>query len=286
MLYRYWVVRYVPDSGRPDTVGVGVIASSSKTGDSATRFITRYRDIPDIGGPRKEFAEFLRGFEHDLAAYSVGQSQIGLDLHSSVFSYVERVRRQNYGLLQIDAPMPASGNSADEVADLLFARIIARSGETQHSTHRVTDLRRLARESYLRNGVVAKRLVERPKLEVKNGSAKIDIAVVSDKYQEIARAFSFLGNPSQELRDRVIAWNFQINKLRDEGASLFDVRRNQEVRISPDAPVLAVIEYPRTKGQVKIYNEASADWEELGIIPMTAEGLPHHINSVQELLVA
>ncbi|GGH57393.1 hypothetical protein GCM10007359_02470 [Rothia aerolata] len=182
--------------------------------------------------------------------------------------------------------MPASGNSADEVADLLFARIIARSGETQHSTHRVTDLRRLARESYLRNGVVAKRLVERPKLEVKNGSAKIDIAVVSDKYQEIARAFSFLGNPSQELRDRVIAWNFQINKLRDEGASLFDVRRNQEVRISPDAPVLAVIEYPRTKGQVKIYNEASADWEELGIIPMTAEGLPHHINSVQELLVA
>ena len=55
MLYRYWTVRYVPDSVRPDTVGVGVIVADEQNTDSASRFVTKVSDIPNIGGPRKFF---------------------------------------------------------------------------------------------------------------------------------------------------------------------------------------------------------------------------------------
>lgn len=66
MLYRYWTVRYVPDAVRPDTVGVGVIVADEQNTDSASRFVTKVSDIPNIGGPRKEFLASLNGLGEDL----------------------------------------------------------------------------------------------------------------------------------------------------------------------------------------------------------------------------
>ena len=99
MLYRYWTVRYVPDSVRPDTVGVGVIVADEQNTDSASRFVTKVSDIPNIGGPRKEFLASLNGLREDLKLRSATQSD--LDPTSTVNGFVERARRQGHGILQI-----------------------------------------------------------------------------------------------------------------------------------------------------------------------------------------
>ena len=115
MLYRYWTVRYVPDSVRPDTVGVGVIVADEQNTDSASRFVTKVSDIPNIGGPRKEFLASLHDFKEELDFRSV--SQLDLGPTSTVNGYVERARRQGHGILQIDPARPAAGISAQAMAD-------------------------------------------------------------------------------------------------------------------------------------------------------------------------
>ena len=71
MLYYYWTVRYVPDTVRPTTVGVGVVVSSQSTLDVACKFITNPSDIVDIGGPQENMIESLKDIEKEISNIGV-----------------------------------------------------------------------------------------------------------------------------------------------------------------------------------------------------------------------
>ncbi len=117
MLYYYWTVRYVPDTVRPTTVGVGVVVSSQSTLDVACKFITSPSDIVYIGGPQESMIESLKDIEQDI-------NNIGVS-SKNIYSYMDQLIRNSNGVIQFDNPRSASGVSSEEVARELYNRMIA-----------------------------------------------------------------------------------------------------------------------------------------------------------------
>lgn len=117
MLYYYWAVRYVPDTVRPTSVGVGVVVSSQSTLDVACKFITSPSDIVNIGGPQENMIESLKDIEKEI-------SNIGVS-SKNIYTYMDRLIRNSNGILQFDNPRSASGSSSDEVVRELYERMIA-----------------------------------------------------------------------------------------------------------------------------------------------------------------
>jgi hypothetical protein len=118
-MLQYWTIRYVPDPVRVDTVGVGVVVTSAT--EAAARFVTSVSEIPAIGGDRKSFLTALEGFQEEINA------RPGTD----VTPFIERVRRQGYNTLQVDAPRLAAGDDVEAALDDLYMRMIARPLRSQ-----------------------------------------------------------------------------------------------------------------------------------------------------------
>lgn len=113
-MLQYWTIRYVPDPVRVDTVGVGVVVAG--VSGAAARFVTSVSEIPDIGGDRESFLIALKGFQKEVNALP----------GSNVTPFVERVRKQSYNTLQIDAPRLVAGINVDTAVEDLYMRMIAR----------------------------------------------------------------------------------------------------------------------------------------------------------------
>ena len=118
-MLQYWAIRYVPDPVRVDTVGVGVVVASAT--DASARFVTSVSEIPDIGGDRESFLTALEGFQEEVNTLP------GAD----VTPFIERVRRQSYNTLQIDAPRLTAGADVEAALDDLYMRMIARLARSQ-----------------------------------------------------------------------------------------------------------------------------------------------------------
>lgn len=285
MLYHYWLLRYVPDTSRPDTVGVGLVVLGQDPTEVAVEVVRRYDEIPDIGGPRKEFMLILRDFERELVSYTLRQEGFSIAHTSSARSFIERLRRQNHGVLRIDAPIPASGESAQWLCDFLFDRLVTRRQPDSRETNRVAQIRNIAKKQYKQSPVITEHLFERPLIQLDKGSTKSDLAILTDSYQEINRAFSFAVRPTGSLRDRGLAFAHYIGKLRSQGAKV--QAKNREYHLMPDSTaVVALTEYPQTKSQIDIFKEATADWNDLGIDLLEPSQLPSHLMETEHKLAS
>ena len=112
-MLQYWTIRYVPDPVRVDTVGVGLVVASAT--DAAVRLVTSTNEIPDIGGDRESFLEALEGFQEEINTLPGAE----------ITSFIERVRKQSYNTLQIDAPRLVTGTNIDTAVEDLYMRMIA-----------------------------------------------------------------------------------------------------------------------------------------------------------------
>lgn len=280
MLYRYWTVRYVPDSVRPDTVGVGVIVADEQNTDSASRFVTKVSDIPNIGGPRKEFLASLNGLREDLKLRSATQSD--LDPTSTVNGFVERARRQGHGILQIDPARPAVGISAQAIADDLYRRIIDRSHEAR--AQNLTRVRSMVREGYEGSYIVEPYLAKKPKLEVLGDSVTVDLAVLGENYTELNSAFSFLADPSTEFRNRLKAFIADMNEVREGNVSVLQGADKKILHLSEDTPVIGYFEEPQGKEQGRLFESMLKRWEQIGVTPLSVDQAPEHVLEVEHKL--
>lgn len=113
-MLQYWTMRYVPDPVRVDTVGVGVVVAGATK--AAARFVTSVNEIPDIGGNRETFLIVLKGLQEELSSLP----------GTEVASFVERLRRNSYNTLQVDAPRLVAGTNVEAALDDLYMRMIAR----------------------------------------------------------------------------------------------------------------------------------------------------------------
>lgn len=281
MLYNYWIVRYVPDSLRPDTAGIGVIVVGKEHGDHAYRFVNSVSEIPQLGGNPQYALQALDALEDEIALFA-SEDALSLGTHRGFRQVVERARRQNYGVMRIDTPGQIVDESAQVAADALYQRLIHRESSTR--PHLVSRLREQAR-SYYTSSTYA-RLKEhtliRPTLSVHNAVERLDLAVATDEILEINSTFSFQSRADSNLENRVQAWTFSMSKLRKTGGHLSKGATTLDV--SPHVPITVLADEPRTDKQRQMYNRVTADWVDYNIEIVKPDWLEAHAGQLEQQL--
>ncbi|MFJ3030828.1 hypothetical protein ACIP5Z_02320 [Rothia terrae] len=274
MLYNYWLVRYVPDSLRPDTAGIGVIVAGENLGDNAYRFVQTVSEIPSLGANTQDAMQILHELEYQVSVF-ISDDSLPLGTHKDLRTLIERERRQNYGVVQIDAPGQIVDSSAHEAADALYQKLIFR--ETSSKTNRVSALRNEARQFYLNENFeqLRERTLVRPFVEVRHAREHMDLAVVDGDVREVSSTFSFRGRADSNLENRVQAWTYSMSKLRKAGGSLTHAKV-KDVEIPANVPILALVDDPVTPKQRQIYDRLTADWRDYQIEVLKPNHLEGH----------
>lgn len=279
MLYQYWLVRYVPDVARIDSASAGVITVGRDRGDAAFRFVESSLQLPAIGHSRTDFMRIARLFEQNLRFF-IENEGFSLGNSRDLRSFIERERRQNHGIFQIDSPGQIASINAAEAADALFDRLVFRQESVQRQ-QRVTVLKQQTKNVYEGYDFLRKNMVQNPILEVPHADERMDLAIVAQEVFEISSAFSFQGKASKGLRDRVRSWTYSMEKLRKSGGELLvDKRARHGSKVNKEVSIAAIVDLPINQRQQKIFYDSTSDWKDLGIKLVS----PHSIQSHAEKL--
>ncbi|WP_346844581.1 hypothetical protein [uncultured Rothia sp.] len=283
MLYQYWLVRYVPDSARPDTVSAGVVVGGEDPADCGAKFVPHAGSLPPIGTNREVFFRLLLQLSGEVSLF-IQQEKLPLGGIRDLRIFMERQRRQNYGIIQFDPPGQVVAPTVEEAVHLLYERLVFREN-LEVKQHRVSKLRSLARSEYESFSRLKEHTVVRPTIEIARAEEKIDLAVVSNEVLEISSAFSFRGLPSKALRDKILAWTYSMDKVRRFGGNL-ETQKKKRVLIPQRVPVLALVEPPSTTSQIALFNEATTDWGSLGIEMIRPDSVVQHAAILDHKLAA
>ena len=284
MRFRYWTIRYVPDSMRMDSVTMGIIVSSEEIVDIQVRTLNNYTEIPDIGGPRKEALRWVKKFISNLDEKFSWESELELDLSSTPSTYLEKNRIQFQNLVQLDRPRFAAGTNASEVANMLFMRLVAREHRRGRQQY-VTRVRSEVQNTYAAHSAIHRFMRKNPEVEVSHRDTPIDLAIVDSKIFELNTAFSFQSEPDSNLEHKIDAWTFRIEKLRDQGGTL-SLKKTGILDIPQNTPVVAVVDPPNTIKQRRLYNAVTRDWKDLGITQISPSALPAHAAKLDQRIEA
>ncbi|WP_237242519.1 DUF3037 domain-containing protein [Rothia nasimurium] len=272
-VFNYWLLCYVPDSARPDRVAVGIVVAGSTPGELAYKYVPRPNVIPALGGSRENFYLVLAGIDEDLQRFAQPH-ELPLGANNEVFNYMERMRRQNYGVLRVLEPGLVVDTDAETVANKLYNRLVDRPELNEHQPRRLTLLRRAAEETYAEFDVLREKVVTHPALSVKNFRDKVDLAVVSDQVWEISSAFTF-GNADKAVQDRIRSWSYTMAKVRSAGG-LIEPKNGKPIEVAANVPIRAVIEKPESKKQEELYLKVQDEWDDVGVETVFKDSLKTH----------
>lgn len=283
-VYNYWLICYVPDTARPDRVSAGVVVSGTLPGEVAFRGVPKATALPAVGDSREQFYQVLLALEEDLLHFAQ-PDELPLGAHHQVFNFMERQRRQNYGLIQFEEPGLVVEADVATAADKLYNRLVHHPEMNEHSPRRVTQLRKAAISAYAEFDLLKDKVVSNPALSVKNFRDKVDLAVVSDQVWEISSAFSFRNNADKPVQDRIRSWSYTMAKLRDSGG-VVEPKKGNRIEVTPEVPIRAVIDKPKGEKQRDLYVRVVDEWEEIGIDHVFKEDLSTHAAKLNHRLAS
>lgn len=284
MLYRTRTIRYVPDVAREEFVNIGVIVVGERPGDVAVRTLDAVSQIPEIGGPRDVALQAAQRIQRELVSFASDPGQLELDERSTVRSRLALMARNAYNMIQYGEERVADGTSAQSLADFLFDHLVVRDEPTRRM-RRLPRLRQDILTAYHEMPEVSPLVQRRPILDAGARSGGVDLAVVGEEVYELNSAFSFQGQPTRQAQERVDAWSFRMERLRNDGGQL-TLQSGRTLPVHDDIMIAAIVEMPRTSRQEELYQEVTAPWPSLGITEVTRDQLGIHARELEARLSA
>lgn len=281
-MYHYWTIRYVPDIMRLDTVGVGVIVAPEFGRDPVgIKFVETARDIFDIGGSRSEFVNYLADFAEDVKSHDLDNYLFNCD-NMSVYEYIERARRQNRGMMQIDPPQPIFGADSQELAEYIYRMLIYRPPQENQMSHGV-QLRREIQNIYKESIVISPYLQTRYRLGygVNTNPMDVVIGLPEHKYIEMTRSFSFRDALDQTLSDRLAAWSKRVEYLRKNGGEIYDSRKGLVAKVDKDVPLCVVVESGMSDKSKEWESQQLDIWQMLDIKVRQRSDVSVHLSNLE-----
>ncbi|WP_416377865.1 DUF3037 domain-containing protein [Auritidibacter ignavus] len=140
--YTAWVLRYVPNSIRGEFINIGILVGSYSA-DWAIRRVSNFKYANRLGGQAEALAPLLEEIEAliptkrtELAQSAQHSTPMTRPLPLSDPSRlelsvpaVEEMRAHYQNILQLSDPLASYGNSASELATLLFKTLVANGPE-------------------------------------------------------------------------------------------------------------------------------------------------------------
>lgn len=272
-VFNYWVICYVPDAARPDKVSAGVVVTGTAPGEIAFKAIDRASALPALGGSREQFYMAINALHDDLNRFAQ-PDELPLGATREVFNYMERMRRQNYGIIQFQEPGLVVDTDVAVAADKLYDRLVHRLESSEPQPRRLTLLKRATENAYTQYDLLKDKVVTHPKFSVNNYEENIDFAVLSNEVWELSSAFTF-GNADKAVRNRMMAWSYAMGKVR-KGGGLVEPKKADPVPVSTGVPITAIVDRPKSIKQNDLFLSVVPEWKDLGIEHVFKDNLETH----------
>jgi hypothetical protein len=265
MKYLYSVVRFVPDPARGEFVNVGVIVGSDKAGEWEIRSAenlqrARHLDDPD----RRSLAavtDFVERIENQIDEYSEAVEEgAAVDVPFSEDWLYDLHGRMEH-VIQVSRPAPIRADSAHEALARIFEQLVVDPIHERLPYARKTRASAALRWAYRDTESLDLDEHVFEEVTIRSGlhASPMDFAVANGKVVQLAQTWSFQVPDQRRLTERIRAWGWTLEGLKDEGGEvLLNGARRQDVAKGVD---LAVVFVPPRDNQA----DTSAFSDALGV---------------------
>lgn len=273
-MYRYWVLRYVPDTLRGEFVNIGVVAGDGGE-DWAIRRVRSLARATRLGGDATKAAAWLsriearfpssvslvQPFDFDTDGEALGHRELPTS------AWLESTRARLNNAVQISAPVPVAASSAQQAADRLF-EVLVLDPEVKHRGTKRQDAIRDLGDAFWTDAVYRKKDIQRDvRLRARRQGARFEYAIGEGVVRQLSRVVSFQRQSLDELLQDVQAWSFAVGVLRDEGGEVLNPARkhNALTPVRPDVPIRVLYVPPVTPQQHDAFSVAEDAWAALDV---------------------
>lgn len=268
MYYNYWVLRYVPDAVRGEFVNIGIVAGADDQ-DWAIRRVTDFRRASKLGGSAGQTKVWLEHFESSLSLrpdsrglFDVVDAQ---QPPGASRTTLERLRTRLNNTVQLSPAAPVVAESASAAANLMFEQLVLeRPRRPMGMTRsRVADT---VRDEFNMHVELRGRVKNRPLVTVGKQTARLDFAVGKADVRQITHAWSFELRSVDNLEQEIRAWNYFMQRIRNDGGYLRRAKDSEEgLRVPEEVAVRVVYAEPQNEPQREQLEIARDAWDELEI---------------------
>ncbi|HEY5853622.1 MAG TPA: DUF3037 domain-containing protein [Aldersonia sp.] len=267
MEYQYWLVRYVPDTVRGEYVNIGLVVGGRHT-DWAFRRVERLTRAKALGGATEGAVDWLNNFERKLAG--VADFKLfptdEVDVRPSV-GWVEALRRRLSNTVQLSEARVARGDSAEHLADLLFAALVV-DPPRRVTNSTVSRLRTNYSQAFEQSAARMKlTLRENVAFRIGRQTTPVDFAVSrANEVVQLTQVLSFQRRDARELQQRILASTLGVERLRRGGGRLVSPRTEEPLAdLTSQVPVRILYAPPKTAQQQETFQVALEAWADAGI---------------------
>nr|WP_181062924.1 DUF3037 domain-containing protein [Pseudoclavibacter sp. RFBI5] len=265
MLYRYWIIRFVPNVARGEFTNIGIVCGRDG-GDWHARFETRgaratgvtQADLQTVG-------PWLRWFQHNIEN---GVS----DLDATTSEWLEQLRVRQANTLQLAQPLPIDVTSAVEGVDLLFPHLVERADTRVRDSPTRPQIRRRLKDALVaRRGYTLNRdLFQSPETRIGRQRVNFDLLRESAQGNILTDVWSFNVKNFDRLEQEIRSSNFMISTLRDHGAS-FEVQPEKFEPVGPESLIEVIYDPPKSESPqaVDVFEAAREAWASQGVEMLT-----------------
>jgi len=265
--YMSWTLKYVPNTARGEFVNIGIIVGSHDS-DWAIRHVSNFTRASRLGGD----ASFMRPLLRQLAArvtlanndqdsHSLGELDFGDPMALSYWT-LEELRARLNNSLQISNPTPAFGESAADIANILYGHLVSetvRPSIPRARTRMRNAFRSAVVDAWAEDAEIP--LEVGPVIEIGHLHQDFDFALLDGEVEQMTQVISLNRKDHNLVRKEVAAWNYSVTRLRQNGALL----RSRDLTVPSDTPIIMIHDEPTTDEQKEILAFAREGWSDLGV---------------------
>ena len=252
MRYNYWTMRYLPDPARGEFVNIGLLVGQDGA-DWAVRTVHSFDRVSRLGGDLNVARHWSSNFREMVAANTDALAGIVISQGT-----INSLRGFHNNAVQLSAPLPVVAESAEAAIEVLYDRLVLEPAHSPRSTSHSRAVRTLG-EAYgqLRPTLS---LCKRVKVRAGRQSLDFDFALKGNRIEELSRVWSFDLKDMDPQVEKVQAWGFRLQELREGGGELTG---EQQLAIDQDVPVKVLYVPPKTAAQRESLDLAQDAWKKV-----------------------
>jgi hypothetical protein len=269
-MYRYSVVRFVPDPARGEAVNLGLLVGDDDAQEWELRLIQNLRRAKAVDD--RGVLQVALGFLDQLEAHIDALDQVpGTESVAPISAeLVEQLAGEMQNIVQLTPPAPVAAETADEALDTLFDELLVDPAARQYRFLKKHPAVGATRRAYRNHEVPDEAIEQRAPVGAGPYDGVFDFAVVNGEALQLVQCWSFQLPNQNELAEQVKAWAWVVRELRDRGGVLRAAGRGDlPVPRGGDIEIGAVF-IPPAEGQddTHAFDEARAAFDETGVLAL------------------
>lgn len=293
-LYTAWILRFVPNSARGEFINMGVLVGRDG-GDWALRHVETLERATCLSTFRPEASELLSpvtGLADTVNGLRPADEPFSELVERASVAGVRRIKSGLHNALQLSNEMPAIGDTADDVAQLLYQHLVLEGPARERASAR--DRMRARLQEAVQDAVGARGAVKtRQKVVVSDIELdqRFDMTLQRTHGAHspvmLAHCFSFQGaqNP---LKTQVQSWSFFVTQLRSRGAVLMTGEgvARQSLRVDPEIPIRVLHDKPVGESQTDLLRGLSKAWRDNNVEAYETDEIEGIVSDSRRIITA